>query len=144
MEEKVINGHFRQIGIYTYMSIVYNLYLGANCTEMNINQYVDVVVTIYNTIYSKIVVILFRNMKIYFFNHCVSDATIFPPNYKYYVRIDIIAMNPISHSTSCYDMYCLAIFTVLTSLSIKYYNYFNSPVFTCFLDASKAFDRVTH
>ena len=27
---------------------------------------------------------------------------------------------------------------------IKYYNYFNSPVFICFLDASKAFDRVNH
>ena len=26
----------------------------------------------------------------------------------------------------------------------KYYNYFNSPVFTCFLGASKAFDRVNH
>ena len=27
---------------------------------------------------------------------------------------------------------------------IKYYNYFSSPVFTCFLDTSKAFDRVNH
>ena len=25
-----------------------------------------------------------------------------------------------------------------------YYNYFSSPVFTCFLDDSKAFDRVNH
>ena len=27
---------------------------------------------------------------------------------------------------------------------IKYYNFGNSPVFTCFLDASKAYDRVNH
>ena len=27
---------------------------------------------------------------------------------------------------------------------IQYYNYYNSPVYTCFLDASKAFDRVNH
>ena len=27
---------------------------------------------------------------------------------------------------------------------IKYYNYFYSLVFTCFIDASKAFDRVNH
>ena len=27
---------------------------------------------------------------------------------------------------------------------IKYYNLCNSPVFTCFLDASKAYDRVNH
>ena len=27
---------------------------------------------------------------------------------------------------------------------IKYCNYFSSPVFTCFLDASKAFDKVNH
>ena len=25
---------------------------------------------------------------------------------------------------------------------IQYYNYYNSPVYTCFLDASKAFDRI--
>ena len=27
---------------------------------------------------------------------------------------------------------------------ISYYNWFGSPVYTCFLDASKAFDRVEH
>ena len=27
---------------------------------------------------------------------------------------------------------------------IKYYNYFSSSVYTCFLDASKAFNRVNH
>ena len=27
---------------------------------------------------------------------------------------------------------------------LHYYNYCNSPVYTCFLDASKAFDRVNH
>ena len=27
---------------------------------------------------------------------------------------------------------------------IKYYNHFSSPVYTCFLDASKAFNRVNH
>ena len=27
---------------------------------------------------------------------------------------------------------------------IKYYNLHNSPVYTCFLDASKAYDRVNH
>ena len=27
---------------------------------------------------------------------------------------------------------------------IKYYNYFSSPVYTCFLDASTAFDKVNH
>ena len=27
---------------------------------------------------------------------------------------------------------------------IPYYNWFGSPVYTCFLDASKAFDRVEH
>ena len=36
----------------------------------------------------------------------------------------------------------LCIYTV--KLVIKHYNYFSSPVFTCFLDASKAFDRVNH
>ena len=36
----------------------------------------------------------------------------------------------------------LCIYTVKSI--IKYYNYFSSPVFTCFLDASKAFDRVNH
>ena len=36
----------------------------------------------------------------------------------------------------------LCIYTV--KLVIKYYNYFSSPVFTCFLDASKALDRVNH
>ena len=34
----------------------------------------------------------------------------------------------------------LCIYTVKSV--IKYYNYFSSPVYTCFLDASKAFDRV--
>ena len=29
-------------------------------------------------------------------------------------------------------------------LVIKYYNYFSSPVYTCFLDASKTFDKVNH
>ena len=27
---------------------------------------------------------------------------------------------------------------------IKYYNLYNSPVYSCFLDASKAYDRVHH
>ena len=27
---------------------------------------------------------------------------------------------------------------------VKYYNHFHSPVYTCFLDASKAFDRINH
>ena len=36
----------------------------------------------------------------------------------------------------------LCIFTVKSV--IKYYNLSNSPVFTCFLDASKAYDRVNH
>ena len=36
----------------------------------------------------------------------------------------------------------LCIFTVKSV--IKYYNLCNSPVFTCFLDASKAYDRVNH
>ena len=27
---------------------------------------------------------------------------------------------------------------------VKYYNYFHSPVYICFLDASKAFDRINH
>ena len=36
----------------------------------------------------------------------------------------------------------LCIYTVKSV--IKYYNYFGSPVYTCFLDASKAFDRVNH
>ena len=27
---------------------------------------------------------------------------------------------------------------------VKYYNHFESPVYTCFLDASKAFDRINH
>ena len=33
----------------------------------------------------------------------------------------------------------LCIYTVKSI--IQYYNYYNSPVYTCFLDASKAFDR---
>ena len=36
----------------------------------------------------------------------------------------------------------LCIYTVKSV--IKYYNYFSSSVYTCFLDASKAFDRVNH
>ena len=36
----------------------------------------------------------------------------------------------------------LCIFTVKSV--IKYYNLHNSPVYTCFLDASKAYDRVNH
>ena len=36
----------------------------------------------------------------------------------------------------------LCIFTVKSV--IKYYNLYNSTVFTCFLDASKAYDRVNH
>ena len=36
----------------------------------------------------------------------------------------------------------LCIYTVKSS--VQYYNYYNSPVYTCFLDASKAFDRVNH
>ena len=40
------------------------------------------------------------------------------------------------HST---DMCIFASKTV-----IKYYNNFNSPVYSCFLDASKAFDKINH
>ena len=36
----------------------------------------------------------------------------------------------------------LCIFTVKSV--IKYYNLYNSPVYSCFLDASKAYDRVNH
>ena len=36
----------------------------------------------------------------------------------------------------------LCIYTVKSI--IQYYNYYNSPVYTCFLDAPKAFDRVNH
>ena len=36
----------------------------------------------------------------------------------------------------------LCIFTVKSV--IKYYTLPNSPVYTCFLDASKAYDRVSH
>ena len=36
----------------------------------------------------------------------------------------------------------LCIYTVKSVT--KYYNYFSSPVYTCFLDASNAFDRVNH
>ena len=36
----------------------------------------------------------------------------------------------------------LCIFTVKSV--IKYYNLHNSPVYTCFLDTSKAYDRVNH
>ena len=36
----------------------------------------------------------------------------------------------------------LCIYTVKSI--IQYYNYYNKPVYTCFLDASKAFDRVNH
>ena len=36
----------------------------------------------------------------------------------------------------------LCIYTVKSV--IKYYNLHNSPVHTCFLDASKAYDRVNH
>ena len=36
----------------------------------------------------------------------------------------------------------LCIFTV--KCTIKYYNMYNSPVYSCFLDASKAYDRVNH
>ena len=34
------------------------------------------------------------------------------------------------------------IYTVMSL--IQNYNYYNSPVYTCFLDASKAFDRINH
>ena len=37
---------------------------------------------------------------------------------------------------------CTCIYTVKSV--IKYYNVHNSPVHTCFLDASKAYDRVNH
>ena len=40
------------------------------------------------------------------------------------------------HST---DMCIYAVKSV-----VKYYNHFHSPVYTCFLDASKAFDRINH
>ena len=36
----------------------------------------------------------------------------------------------------------LCIFTLKSV--IKYYNLHNSPVYTCFLDASKAYDRINH
>ena len=36
----------------------------------------------------------------------------------------------------------LCIYTVKSI--IQYYNYYNSPVYTCFLDASKAFERINH
>ena len=36
----------------------------------------------------------------------------------------------------------LCIFTVKSV--IKYYNLYNSPVYSCFLDASKAYDRVNY
>ena len=36
----------------------------------------------------------------------------------------------------------LCIYTVKSI--IQYYNYYNSLVYTCFLDASKAFDRINH
>ena len=36
----------------------------------------------------------------------------------------------------------LCVFTVKST--IKYYNMYNSPVYSCFLDASKAYDRVNH
>ena len=36
----------------------------------------------------------------------------------------------------------LCIFTVKSV--IKYSNFYNSPVYNCFLDASKAYDRVNH
>ena len=36
----------------------------------------------------------------------------------------------------------LCIYTVKSI--IQYYNYYSSPVYTCFLDASKAFDRINH
>ena len=36
----------------------------------------------------------------------------------------------------------LCIFTVKST--IKYYNMYNSPVYSCFLDASKAYNRVNH
>ena len=36
----------------------------------------------------------------------------------------------------------LCIFTVKSV--IKYHNLYNSPVYSCFLDASKAYDKVNH
>ena len=36
----------------------------------------------------------------------------------------------------------LCIYTVKSI--IQYYNYYSSPVYPCFLDASKAFDRINH
>ena len=36
----------------------------------------------------------------------------------------------------------LCIFTVQSV--IKYHNLYNSPVYSCFLDASKAYDKVNH
>ena len=38
----------------------------------------------------------------------------------------------------------LCIYTVKSIIHLQYYNYYNSPVYTCFFDASKAFDRVNH
>ena len=42
----------------------------------------------------------------------------------------------VKHST---DMCIYAVKSV-----VKYYNHFHSPVYTCFLDSSKAFDRINH
>ena len=36
----------------------------------------------------------------------------------------------------------LCIYTVKSI--IRYYSYYNNPVYTCFLNASKAFDRYNH
>ena len=40
------------------------------------------------------------------------------------------------------DSWCLRQFSVKSS--IQYYNYYGSHVYTCFLNASKAFDRINH
>ena len=42
------------------------------------------------------------------------------------------------HSTDL----CILVYTVKSI--IQYYNYHSCPVYTCFLDASKAFDRINH
>ena len=47
-----------------------------------------------------------------------------------------LALRKKRHSTD------LCIFTVKST--IKYYNIYNSPVYSCFLDASNAYDRVNH
>ena len=44
-----------------------------------------------------------------------------------------------------YDYFYILIFALYTVKSVsKYYTQHHSPVYTCFLDASKAFDKINH